>query len=158
MVYFGHGSKGHNLPKGIDMIAEAIEVVRKTPYDEMSYGCDARFVKINDEWGMKFYTSSRARDEAYDLQKEFAGYGLAPEVGDVFEFELNGDEKFAMITEICPFLACDHQGGNLDDNDEYTYFKDELYDHGFEFGDCHDGNWGWMDAPQGQHIVCIDFF
>jgi hypothetical protein len=81
------------------MIAEAINIVRQTPRDQFSKGCAAKFVPIDEKWGIKFYRYESIRDRTYDAQAKAFSEGIAPELGTKLEFELDGYPKFGYITE-----------------------------------------------------------
>lgn len=86
-------------------------------------GCHQTFVKVNSDWGIKFFTeeeheeeAEEYRDIAYERQREAAACGCGPEVGDKIQIE----DNYGYVTEIVELF-----NPRLSDNDFCAYFWGE---------------------------------
>lgn len=142
------------------------ETIRKSP---QSYGCFAKFVKVNENWGFKFFDSPRTRDKNYELNKRAGECGLAPKVGSKIDFP--EESMFGFFVELIDVIIENHPaypGDNWwldewkkdnDNNINFDYYKlpnlISLFEEiGISIGDLHCENVGWMKDGT---FVCIDF-
>ena len=128
-------------------------------------GIACQFIKLDEKWGIKKYSSKKTRDRAYAAQKKMAEVGCAPQVGASF----NVDEwRFCYVTEVAQPLMDGYDGsGNwLERYGESDKLKadsevlrwmdnalDEMAKHNYYMSDAHLANFGIL----GNKVVCIDF-
>jgi len=62
-------------------ITALIDSLSAKDFYDCPSGAFCRFIKLNDKWAVKLYSSECKRDSAYAAQKRFAENGLAPLVG-----------------------------------------------------------------------------
>lgn len=147
-------------------------IITETHSSDYQSGCDARFKKINDQWGLKFFEEEKIRDQTFDLQYTAWEIGCGPELGDKFDLTLpDGTPVYGYITE------CIVKDGNVlyaeEMGDESTYNPDledvesddmhQVYGYTrmierlkrvMEVEDIHGGNVGILDSGR---LVVIDF-
>jgi hypothetical protein len=152
------------------MIAEAVALMSTTPIHSGKYqeGADAKFLRINDKWGLKFFQREDQRNDSYVLQEQAAELGLAPQIGDKFEFTFGDDDtRYGFITECIVETCNDRFRPEINWNDysttpwqrmyamqEYQDLINGLRNNGFAANDMHEANVGWL--PDGR-LVAIDF-
>jgi hypothetical protein len=150
-----------------------------TPAESRERGLRCRFIRINEQWGMKFYKNENYRNKTYDFQNRAAEAGLAPRVGECFELALpfyDDDEPievFGYVTECisetygermaykiynCSYEEChedEQQQIDIVFYDEYEYGKliEEINSIGISTEDTHSLNFGYLRGK----LVCIDF-
>lgn len=117
-------------------------------------GISARFVPIDDKWGIKAYQSERKRDMAYRKQKQYAELGFAPPVGDIFRIGY----WYCYATRIA--IPMVHP--NMPIMQKFRIFNackqeredrlQEMWDEGLNPHDTHRGNWGYYE----DELVLID--
>jgi hypothetical protein len=129
-------------------------------------GCCARFIKINDEIGLKIYENEGTRDKALEDQRKMAALGYAPETGIAFQVGC----EYGLVTQVAIPLV----QAKLDDEEWYEFNeryrndvsklqhlsdeKDELVRNmkanGYDISwDDHWCNFGILNGK----VVCIDF-
>lgn len=123
------------------------------------HGCSASFMKINNDWGVKIFNHEYVRDDSHREQAKAAEFGLAPRVGDKFNF----GNKYCMVCEVAePFYDTSKEGFNwthfLDLQEKTADMREEFSRElmeatGFCFTDNHVCNIGKLRG----RIVCIDF-
>ncbi len=59
--------------------------VVKSKIEASPSGISAKFVALNDKWGVKLFHEEETRDVSYELQKRAASWDLAPKVGGVLD-------------------------------------------------------------------------
>lgn len=126
-------------------------------------GVSCKFIKINDEIGIKVYRRLEDRDRAFRKQKEMFEHGYAPNVGVSFEI----DGNFCYTTQVVTPIA---EGDKY-----YAYHYDKIAKSlsllmpnlkaemselctnmrnvGYHYYDAHVANFGWLN----DKMVCIDF-
>lgn len=88
-------------------------------------GCQQTFIKLNEKWGIKFFTESNHGEDAenycrqaYELQKKAAEIGCGPDVGDIVCIQ----NSWGYVTEVVqlfnPYLANNNFSGLWFENDE----------------------------------------
>jgi hypothetical protein len=157
----------------------AIQALSRVNTDCKSYyktGLYARFLRINDEWGLKIYEKDGVRDEVFTNQKRAAEHGLAPQVGDKFSFSFPNRLEYYGYTTGCitntwgDRFALENYGScfadlsqnkkydiehALEDDGEYLSLIEELDEIDIYTGDMHCSNVGYL--PGGK-LVAIDFY
>jgi hypothetical protein len=131
--------------------AKLDDKIRKSPHS----GVDAKFVKINEEWGIKAYRLEYTRDEAYENQTNYHNRGWAPPVGE--SFQIGGwycySTRVAQVIEE-PNTPYDEI---LAIEDKYQNEIDasirEMNEIGLFPRDMHAGNWGIYEGK----LMPIDF-
>jgi hypothetical protein len=159
------------------MIDQAIKIACESPKSAFREGCQATYIRVDDQWGMKFFENSAIRDKTYRLQQLAHGEKAAPALGEKFEFRLEGQTKFGYITEsvtatwydrwaeanheVDPFATLGDYGCLYDeirqfmeDSLEHTNLIFRLEKCGLRTRDMHWKNVGWL--PNGD-FVAIDF-
>lgn len=140
------------------MLDQVEQIVRKTPLDSEEYeaGWYAKFQRINDQWGLKFYRSENMRDMTYKFQKMAHDIGCAPALGEKFDITMPekdsyGDEVtvYGYVTECIDVLACDSDDYIHGDAEELLDDLREIMD----VYDMHDKNIGYLKG----RLVAIDF-
>jgi hypothetical protein len=141
-------------------------------------GTECTFVKLNKKWGIKLYWDERVRDSNYEWQKKCEVIGLAPETGDIINFQDNEDYDnlpmedkyplFGYITEVVETFAdyTEYQSAmdwrsaiyaRTDHNEEYKEQYDEMCKKlctiNFDTSDLWWGNVGFKNGK----MICIDF-
>lgn len=139
-----------------------------------SGGVEAKFIKMDNKWGFKYWLDKTDRDDNYRFQAHASKHGLAPMVGEKKEISMpSGVTYYGFVTEICPTLLSDHEDwydieytwkwiwSNKDDSnisfpahglpDLYNQLKKVGFDR---VSDLHAHNVGFMDDGR---FVCIDF-
>jgi hypothetical protein len=145
-----------------------ISTIQETVIREFSLspnGCQCKFIKLDNKWGLKLFTSPRKRDEVCENQKKCHKVGYAPEVGECVDLP-SGPIRFGYITEIAEIIfdEKDYQGDDTDwteVDDWYSENYDELKQTkkeiekltGWNFVDDHAFNWGILNGK----IIPIDF-
>jgi hypothetical protein len=131
------------------------EVLAKSPR-----GASCIFVKLNDERGLKLYTSRREAVECRWRQRMAARKGLAPKIFGKTELIVGGRQYFGYVTEVAetvPFidgrLAMPWQGQQvIEESSDFQVLFDNLREIGLG-GDLATRNIGWIH----RKMVCIDF-
>ena len=156
------------------------KIIHETPVDKYSMGIAAKFMPIDDIWGLQFYNNKEDRDKTYSRQNEAWRHGLAPRLGKKFRMTTPTGKVYGYITEVVETLYdravrnagydipihkfCNHENSSirqacykeeekLMDKTHDQLLKD-LEDIGLYTGDMHWGNVGWL--PDGR-LVAIDF-
>jgi len=155
-------------------------VAHNTPSESRESGLRCRFIRINEQWGIKFYRKESMRNKTHDFQKKAAEVGLAPRIGQCFELTIpfNEDddepvEVYGYVTECisetygdrmayemysCSYDECtDSQQNEI----EESMYRDYAYDKliagmchiGITTSDIHIMNVGYLKGK----LVCIDF-
>lgn len=129
--------------------------------DKVPHGISCRFLKLNEDWGIKVYRCGCECNNAFQKQNFVHAFGLAPRVGIQFQTE----HYFCYTTEAVETLDAGFEH-------EHYYIKDrmilEKYPninhlireaskesrlHGHTMEDNHFGNWGFLRGK----LVRIDF-
>jgi len=63
-------------------------------------GVDAKFLRLNSEWGFKFYRYDYKCRYCWLAQGVAARHGIGPRVGHMFKFEWRGNDHWGYITEL----------------------------------------------------------
>ena len=131
-------------------------------------GMSASFVRINDEWGFKFYESEWARDETHQLQSMAYEIDCAPAIGEKIDIDGDGMVIYGYITQIANVFiggGIDEDGWYADEDDfeevmsindflELKQVLDKCKNELVEITDIHGGNFGRL---KNGRIVIIDF-
>lgn len=146
-------------------------------------GSAAKFIPVDDDWGVKLYCTERYRDQSYDNHVHCHDLGLAPMYGPKVTVTYNGQCRYGYLVEIveCADAAVleaygvEHVGEcksyryfDYCDGENYSDFLDfdmrwgnawqdlrnRILKSGVRFTDVHAGNWGITKAGIG---VWIDF-
>lgn len=125
-------------------------------------GVSARFVQINEKWGVKAYICEYDRDIAYTNQVKLNRLDIAPQAGIRFEI-FNPDKEdfiFCYITEVADVFECiDYNDSRLNGegfsatmSSLQRYFKQKCSENEIFCNDLHSGNVGFV----GDKPVIID--
>lgn len=96
------------------------ELIRVSPNDSYTYGCDAKFMKIDNQWGFKFFHDKNIRNITYKLQKKAYTIQCAPAIGKAFSITTpNNDKVYGYITECVVKLGNDIYKEKLGINGDY---------------------------------------
>lgn len=157
---------------------EALQVISETPHNSPKYqsGSYARFLRINEQWGIKLFDRKHYRDKSYDAQEKAYRLDLGPHLGDKLELRLNdGEAIYGYVTECIvetyqdrfaretygylsgPDMTCDedlHCDSEMENDSEYIDLMGRLGEADFCTYDMHSQNVGWMKDGR---LVCIDF-
>lgn len=68
-------------------------------------GVDAKFLRLNNEWGFKFYRYDFKCRYAWIAQGIAARHGIGPRVGHMFKFKWHGNNHWGYITELAKPLT-----------------------------------------------------
>jgi hypothetical protein len=132
-------------------------------------GISCKFIKFDDNWGIKVYHCERDRNHAFNNQKKMSTYGLAPKTGIVFTIEERyNDNKYCYVTEIVKPI--------VEGDDDYIEHYNSIIERinrknpeiiknihllceameiaGYYMSDRHYANFGFTTNGK---IVCIDF-
>jgi hypothetical protein len=149
---------------------ETVALVNGTPNQE--HGVQAKFVPVNEDWGLKYYDSRENRDKNYDRQLSYIPTDAAPQLGDKIDFNLNGEPYYGFFTErvtvagnlVAEMLGLSGPYQNWYDRAQkiYDYINDvageEVYELRKQLGhgadDLHPWNWGYTKDGR---AVAIDF-
>lgn len=129
-------------------------------------GVSCRFIKVNDQWGIKVYKYAEERNNAYLWQAAMHKVGLAPAVGIKFD---TGRES-CYLTQVATPLIDGYTSEKARDMDNWDnkHFevsqqpgnkekikatKEKMREHGCVVYDCHVANFGYLHGE----LVCIDF-
>lgn len=135
-------------------------------------GGSARFIKIDDEWGLKLYRNEETRDNAYSRQGNMSAFGYAPKIGMKFDV----GTEFGFVTQVAVPLVegklRDKKGHSQQNWSDYhnvyqagqqanQHLQPEIDDlvknmikKGYDISwDDHYANFGMLDGK----VVCIDF-
>jgi len=138
-----------NLPENIkDQIEDSIQS-----------GVCCKFVRIDDNWGIKAFLNEDDRDRSQNNQLEYAEYGLAPPC-ECNRFEVG--PYYCFVTRVAEILACPSVYRKERDEWDKIGKKNQKYidnwqtmanDAGLpEVFDDHVGNFGWYEGD----FVLID--
>lgn len=138
------------------------KIVTGTPRLNIKNGADAKFIAINDDWGVKFFTTKTEQEFNFDLQSKCAEHDLAPPVGRKLDFNWHGTHVFGYVTGICRIRE-DLDSNDFDNADDECDGYDFLYrvkrklnlglkGINLEWIDGHDANWGLGPNNQGWII------
>jgi hypothetical protein len=132
-------------------------------------GCASSFHKLKGQRGRGFKIFGSKEDAviAHINQSKLSAYNLAPyvysQVGRVRQSDksLTG---WGFITEIAELICCpgnsckccDRTSIMYDYENEVDNLVDNMQDCGFEFGDNHPGNVGFVNRDGNRVMVCID--
>lgn len=132
-------------------------------------GCASSFYKLKGQKGRGFKTFSckLSADIAHTNQVELSMYNLAPYVYSQVGRVRKGDgslTSWGYITEIAELICCPGNSCWCCDREELEdeYCDDinnlvcEMEEYGFNFGDCHAGNVGYVIRQGVRTMVCID--
>jgi acetyltransferase-like isoleucine patch superfamily enzyme len=140
------------------MIDLAIAAIKNSPPSAYSEGYHARFLKLNENWGLKVYDNRGIRDKTYRLQKMAAEINRAPQLGQNFELVVGDRILYGYITEVVEVHSELNEYGYYPDLDE---FEDEEYNllikelcKIMEVCDLHGGNVGYL---KNGTLVAFDF-
>ncbi len=137
-------------------------------------GVSCKFVKLDNKWGVKIYTSDDERDLAVSQQKIMNEKGFAPAVSTVFNV---GVDMSCYITELAKPLVEPIDRKYRDDDSDWNLWRDRCAEfnsknpnieaqirnlcedmakavNGYSNHDRHLGNFGYMEDGR---LVCIDF-
>jgi hypothetical protein len=132
------------------------------------YGVSCKFIRLDDDWGIKVYNSSTERDRAVSRQAKLYEHGYAPKVGIVFDVPstfrsyycyvtqcavplIEGDAKYARDYYT---IATKYRKENPAVSDEITELcKNMEAVEGRPYSDIHYANFGRLDGK----LVCLDF-
>jgi hypothetical protein len=116
----------------------SVALVEKSP---KSSGMAATFVRINEEWGIKYWpdhkrhfcggdyvTADIIRDEEHRKLNFASKHGLAPKVGEKIEFELSERTYYGFFVEIIKYTYNDRVM-TIGDVPRYVNQSDYTYDY-----------------------------
>lgn len=136
-------------------------LVDTTPADAYEMGAAARYKRINEKWGFKFYFSRHTAKHTYILQRAANALGCGPRLGRFMQVEVPQYGKaFGYVTEHITTLLCDYRPngrGWYDDaktNLKYNKLRETLRSNGFDCCDMHAKN--VAIRPSGR-MLAIDF-
>lgn len=142
-------------------------LIKVSPNDAYNSGVDARFMKINDQWGFKFFTDKYTRDKTHKLQKKAHKIGCAPEIGTQFTTKTpDGNKVYGYITECVTKLGNEIYrkkygnpgtfGASTNDMNKINGYKEliEQLKTIMDAKDMHGGNVGTLANGK---MVAIDF-
>ncbi len=158
---------------------EVYLVAHTTPDESREKGVDCRFIRINENWGIKFYKNEALRNKTLAFQARAAEAGLAPRVGECFELTLpfyedeEPREVFGYVTECisdtygeyyanrmfqCSYSECLHYqreeiAEQMYDSYEYNRLIEGINSINISNNDIHTRNVGFLR----NRLVCIDF-
>lgn len=160
------------------MLAMIERKVRETPNRGFSRGIHARFVALDEVWGIKLYKQEWVRDKSYNLQERASALGLAPCVMDKFELT-KSIYMYGYLTEIArpikdeildrfgykgnrdrlPYEVEESEGlekliNEVEDSKPHVELMRQLRKHYFDISDMHWGNVGRLSSGD---LVAIDF-
>lgn len=144
-----------------------IDFVNK--YDKPSpRGISCKFIKFNDNWGIKVYSHEDERNHALNNQKKMSIWGLAPKTGIAFTIEGKYKPTYCYVTEVVKPIAeaddhyriyydsiaerIDRENPEIRKNVELLCVNMEIA--GYIMDDRHYANFGFTTDGK---IVCIDF-
>jgi hypothetical protein len=147
------------------------EKLSSTPRHRYDSGVCARFTRMDEKHGIKFYYKEKMRDKTYELQNLAYDNGLAPRAFDKFDLHSAELDRtvYGYVTEAIASTFCDRYGdwetdddNNLlfDDDCEFPEIAEEFYallaslNEVMYVRDIHYNNVGFM--PDGK-MVAIDF-
>ena len=125
-----------------------------------------KFIKIDDNWGIKVYTYKEYRDYAWTAQQNMHRVECAPAVG----IKIDIGNKYCYLTQIAePIMPALHDKHTEQEyrqwQDEYSEkwhsgvkhnieeVVDKMRANGYKMYDNHLCNYGWLHGK----LVCIDF-
>ena len=121
-----------------------------------------RFIKLNDEWGLKCYKREHKRDTVFERQVVFAEHKMAPPVGHKLEIlDEEGETVFwCHTTRIATIVSsmCVNVYNSLRQEGEYKrFFLEAMMIDGY-VNDVHWENIGFYHFEEGvSSMVLIDF-
>lgn len=130
-------------------------------YHTAKNGATCSFISIGDGRGLKLFHTKDVRDTAYEIQKDFLKYNLAPELFEKFdlnEFDMGGIPIYGYVTE--EIDAIDRPRTSID-----FIYRNEMSEAvskcirkikafvGVVFEDDHFGNFGF----KGGELIPLDF-
>lgn len=145
-----------------ELLSAAVASAKRS---ESPKGVSCYFVKLNQYWGVKVYSSEEERDYAASEQLKAFNYGYAPAVG--CSFEVAG--RYCYATEVAEQLvdarpesvsgltwaekerACQQHWIGI--SEQIELLESQLQLHKLCTGDCHYGNYGYLRG----FLVRIDF-
>ena len=140
--------------------------MNNTVWDSDGSGCDAVFVKIDDNYGLKAFHSETVAKISYHYNRIFSHFGYTPKAWGLSSVTIRGHEFFYFFTEICEEYDGESESNSYEDSDgdyhenDSENFNSELGDFednmqqltGFRNSDIHPGNYGFLHGE----LVCID--
>lgn len=139
----------------------SVELVEKSP---KSSGAAATFVRINEEWGIKYWPDNKRhfcggdyvdayiiRDEEHRKLNFASEHGLAPKVGKKIEFELSGLTYYGFFVEAIKYTYRDRRR-QLKDLPQCVN-DSGMYDYDYSMSEDH--HTGLIDI--GQELLNIGF-
>lgn len=133
--------------------------------EKVPRGISCRFLKLNEDWGIKAYHCPSERDNAFNRQKKCYGFGCAPRVGIKFDA---GNDYFCYTTQVANAITEAVTGYDQRGYYEQNRMIREVYpdidsmiaavrrqsaENGYHMYDNHYGNWGMLEGK----LVRIDF-
>ena len=135
------------------MQSTGLRVLVKAARDsgDEQYGADARFLKITEDVGLKYFATRKMRDRNYERQSLLADCGLAPSIGGKVEFRFKRWRKYGFMTEVVETIqsryGCGLYGLSTETKNEIDADIEDLWcrslDVGLDVADLHYGNIGW---------------
>lgn len=132
-------------------------------------GCASAFYKLKGkrDRGFKTFADKDSADIAHSTQVELSRYNLAPYVYSQVGRVRKSDGKLSSwgyITEIAELICCPGNDcrccdrEDIEDHyyDDIFYLTSEMEEYGFNFGDNHAGNVGFVKRDGIDVMVCID--
>lgn len=152
-----------------NVINTVINILIERPYD-LDGGSVARWYKVNESVGVKMYRNKELRDTTYALQRIFGHFGIAPKLGQKFEFKYERFDgirtMYGYVSEaVTPMRELNSEAEERDFDEaiiewykerdsERQKLKDIMCKHGLRHGDLHEDNWGITN--DGRYVV-LDF-
>lgn len=158
-------------------VDEIASVISASP--NPASGVYARFVKLDDKWGFKFFRDMDSRDQAYNNQKRGYEIGYAPAVGESLDVVIDGRRHYGYVTQVAISASQEFFDKHNVTEDGYRYkwsesLRDEwaeenddktsspeframigaYHNAGLYPYDLHMFNWGYL--PNGQMVI-MDF-
>lgn len=132
-------------------------------------GCASSFHKLKGQMdrGFKIFRSKDDAEIAHINQSKLSAYNLAPYVYSQVGRVRKSDKSltgWGFITEIAELICCpgnsckccDRVSIKYDYEQDIDDLLDNMQDCGFEFGDNHPGNVGFVNRYGHKVMVCID--
>jgi hypothetical protein len=133
---------------GMSRIKRAI---KRTKYP--CRGCTARYVRIDDKWGVKLYWSKHHAEHLHKKHESFHNQGVGPQVGRqvTLKYGYENEYKYGFIIEHCRVPYDDKTYSNAQAYHDCIELKKRLEERGIEWVDNGDYNWGLNQA--GEPVV-----
>jgi hypothetical protein len=97
MIWYIGGNKPLSRRNKMFTPEEALALAVNSPNRDK--GADAFFIRLNNNWGLKYFHREIVRNNTYILQKMTHDIGLAPAIGQKMEFDMDREHWYGYLTE-----------------------------------------------------------